>query len=100
ASFSGLADGTHSFKVRATDAAGNVDHTPAAKNWTISTIVPPPPPPPPPPPCVVPKVIGKTLKAAKSAIAKAHCRVGRITYKVSSKKKKGRVLAEKPKAGT
>ena len=45
----------------------------------------------------MPKVIGKTLKAAKSAIAKAHCRVGRIAYKVSSKKKKGRVLSQRPR---
>jgi hypothetical protein len=30
-----LAAGTHTFEVRATDAAGNTDPTPAAWNWTI-----------------------------------------------------------------
>jgi len=35
-----LADGTHSFSVRATDAAGNRDDTPAERVWTIDTIAP------------------------------------------------------------
>jgi hypothetical protein len=29
--------GTHTFYVRATDAAGNVDQTPASQTWTVST---------------------------------------------------------------
>ncbi len=32
-----LADGLHMFEVRATDAAGNVDPTPASHTWTIDT---------------------------------------------------------------
>lgn len=32
-SYSGLAPGTHTFAVRATDAAGNVDPTPAEVTW-------------------------------------------------------------------
>jgi hypothetical protein len=35
-SYSGLAEGAHSFQVRATDSAGNTDPTPAARTWTIS----------------------------------------------------------------
>ena len=37
---SDLTDGPHSFSVRATDAAGNQDQTPAAINLTIDTIAP------------------------------------------------------------
>ncbi len=39
-SYSGLADGTHTFAVRATDIAGNVDPTPASHAWTIDTTLP------------------------------------------------------------
>jgi outer membrane protein assembly factor BamB len=35
-SYSGLSTGTHTFAVRATDAAGNVDGTPATREWTVS----------------------------------------------------------------
>lgn len=35
--YMGLSDGSHTFSVRATDAAGNVDPTPATYTWTIST---------------------------------------------------------------
>ncbi|MFA6603628.1 MAG: delta-60 repeat domain-containing protein [Patescibacteria group bacterium] len=40
-SYVGLADGAHSFAVRATDLAGNTDSTPAVYDWTLSTVVPP-----------------------------------------------------------
>ncbi len=36
AMYSGLANGPHNFQVRATDAAGNVDETPASHSWTVA----------------------------------------------------------------
>ena len=40
ASVSGLRSGDHTFAVRAIDAAGNVDATPATYVWTIDTVAP------------------------------------------------------------
>jgi uncharacterized delta-60 repeat protein len=57
------------------------------------------PTPSPTPSCVVPKLKGKTLKAAKRAIRRAHCSLGKVTRAYSAKVKRGRVLAQKPKPG-
>jgi hypothetical protein len=67
--------------------------------------VPPPPPAPPPPPppplrqCVVPRVVGKKLAAAKARIRSAHCAVGKITRKRAAKAKRGKVIAQSPAPG-
>ena len=44
AAYSGLAEGSHGFAVRATDQAGNVDPTPATRSWSVAASAPPPPP--------------------------------------------------------
>jgi hypothetical protein len=40
ANYFGLGDGPHTFEVRASDAAGNTDPTPALYGWTIDTLAP------------------------------------------------------------
>jgi hypothetical protein len=62
-SLSGLAEGSHVFSVRATDAAENVDPTPASRSWTVV-----PSSEPPPPACTA---TVSTLTAAESAISNA-----------------------------
>jgi hypothetical protein len=55
--------------------------------------------PPAPKACVVPKVTGKSLAAAKRTIKSHGCRVGTIKHALSKKVKKGRVISQKPKPG-
>ena len=52
------------------------------------------------PPCRVPNVRGKKFAAAKSAITKAHCSLGKVKRKTSKRMKRGRVISQNPKAGT
>jgi hypothetical protein len=49
--------------------------------------------------CLVPKLKGKTLVAAKVALAQAHCKTGKVT-KAFSTAKKGHVISQRPKPGT
>jgi hypothetical protein len=49
--------------------------------------------------CKVPRLVGQKLKAAKSRVTKAYCRVGKVTKKKSSKRKRGRVLKQSVRAG-
>jgi hypothetical protein len=78
---------------------GNAAHT----NHYGPLPPPPPPGPPPPPPgppagCVVPRVIGMRLARARTRIRRARCSVGRVTRRRAGRV--GRVLAQRPKAGT
>jgi hypothetical protein len=52
-----------------------------------------------PRPCVVPNVVGKTLRSAASAISHANCRLGRVKRGFSSRVKPGRVIAQSPRPG-
>ncbi len=40
--YTGLADASHTFQVRATDLAGNTDPTPASYTWTVNAVNDPP----------------------------------------------------------
>ena len=49
--------------------------------------------------CVVPRLARSTLPVAKVAVRRGGCTVGRVTRKYS-RVRKGRVIAQRPKAGT
>jgi IPT/TIG domain/PASTA domain len=50
--------------------------------------------------CVVPNLKGKTLKKARVALKKAHCRLGKVSPKGNRKlRRRGRVVKQSPKAG-
>jgi hypothetical protein len=57
------------------------------------------PPVQPAPECVVPKLHGKKLKAARKIVAKADCKLGKVTRKGTAGKR-AKVVKQKPKAGT
>ena len=83
---------------------GPADVTPPSRGGSPPPPPPPAPPPPPPPPpqppkraCLVPKVLGLRLAAARTKIRKASCSVGQ-TRRVRSKRM-GRVIAQSPAAG-
>jgi hypothetical protein len=48
--------------------------------------------------CIVPKLAHLKLADAQKVISRAHCRVGRITRKRSSRRNRRRVLAQRPAA--
>jgi hypothetical protein len=58
----------------------------------------PPPPPAPPRTCRVPRVVGRTLGAARTAIRRAGCTTGRVR-RARSRRAKGKVLSQSPRPG-
>lgn len=57
-------------------------------------------PAPPAPKCVVPRLAGKTLARARSALSAAHCSLGRVRKPKGAKLAKLRVRSSSPAAGT
>jgi DNA-binding beta-propeller fold protein YncE len=49
--------------------------------------------------CLVPKLAGKRLAAAKRALARANCRLGKVVRRRSRRVNRGRVLSQRPAAG-
>jgi hypothetical protein len=47
--------------------------------------------------CVVPRVVGKSLRKARLAIRRRHCRTGKIARAFSAKVARGRVVAQRPR---
>ena len=50
--------------------------------------------------CRVPKLAGKKLAAAKTALGQANCTLGSVKQAYSNKVKKGRVIKSSPAAGS
>jgi hypothetical protein len=49
--------------------------------------------------CIVPKLRGLKLAKAKAKLRKAHCRLGRVRRRFSTKHNKGRVIRQRVRAG-
>lgn len=87
--------GSYYFHLRTRDNHGN---------WSPGVhlgpfVIQAPPAPPPVVRCVVPRLAGKTLAAARTALARSRCAVGRVTRR-RSKVRKGRVIAQSRRPGT
>jgi Right handed beta helix region/Bacterial TSP3 repeat len=67
--YSGLSAAGHTFSVQATDAAGNIDLSPASYSWTVQAPEPPPPPPPPGSGCASGSTNATSASAVTSAVS-------------------------------
>jgi hypothetical protein len=99
---SALASGTtFHYRLVATNADGRTTTGPDKTFTTASPPIPAgnPSPPAPKTQCVVPKLAGKNLAAIKRSLAKAHCKLGKVTRKHRHGKRKGRALGQSLKPG-
>jgi hypothetical protein len=85
-----LSPGTSTITAQAIDRAGE------SANAQISVVYSPPPP---PGTCKVPKTRGTKVRAAETALRRAHCRVGKIKHVRSRTIHSGRVMSTTPRAG-
>ncbi len=53
----------------------------------------------PAPRCVVPSVVGRRLVVARRRLRRSHCRAGRVRLAYTKTMRRGRVLAQRPRAG-
>jgi Subtilase family/PASTA domain len=84
------------FHLRTRDNAGNWS---AGIHLGPFVLTPAAPPPPPVVRCLVPRLSGKTLAAARTALTRSRCALGRVT-KRRSRVRKGRVVAQSVRPGT
>ena len=80
--------GRFTVTLTATDAAANT----ASTTFTVTVASAPPPP---PPKCVVPKLAGKTLSQARTALSRAHCKLGKVHQPKKPKHRRLRKLIVK-----
>lgn len=86
-----LAGGSYYFHLRTRDNGGNWSAPTHAGPYVIRT-------PAPVAGCVVPRLVGKTLAVARTALRRSRCAVGRIR-RVRSRRV-GRIVAQSPRAGS
>jgi peptide/nickel transport system substrate-binding protein len=85
---------------------GYAQATPPPPPPPPSPPLPPPPPPPPPtrPPaqvrCIVPLVKGKTVPAARAALSRARCALGRVSRAYSGRVRKSRIISQSRRAAS
>jgi subtilisin family serine protease len=89
-----LAAGTYYFHLRTRDNAGNWSSSVHAGPYIVSANATAPPR------CVVPRLGGKTVPAARTALARARCVLGRVRRVRIRRGRVGRVLSQSVRAGT
>src|SRR5829696_2561327 len=74
--YTNLSNGTHNFEVRATDAAGNVDATPASRTFSVEVPPPPPPDDTTPPETTIDSGLSDTVSSSSASFAFSSDEVG------------------------
>ena len=85
-----LASGAWWFAIRARDNAGNWTDTAVLGPFVITGVAPV---------CTVPRLRGLTVVGAKRSLAKAGCRLGRVSRAFSRRVRRGRIVAQRPGPG-
>lgn len=105
--------GTASVTIKVTAGSGSVTNTAKVSSQALdtnpgndsasvaSTLATPATPSAAPPAvaCVVPKLDGRKLRAAKRVLLKRHCKPGKVTHRSNNKVNKGRVIGAAKKVG-